>query len=235
MLTNDRTESSVRGLTNAVAIPLYQIESNAQHRENYDNDALRRLANSLVDDGQLQPIRVRYDAVRDVYPLIAGARRLRAAGIAGLATIDAIVEERSLTEADVLCQQIVENALREDLSPVEQGRAFVAAMKIEGIDQKGLAARLNVHPATVSRTVRLLQLSTSDQEKVERGELAITKALKKKEASPKLPKEKKLTSSVGITLTVRSRKTLHDANIILALREILATLEAAATTPMVIE
>lgn len=240
MQTIDQLERGVHGLPNAVAIPLDRVESVAQHREHFDEDAIRRLANSLVDDGQMQPIRVRYDAARDKYPLIAGERRLRAARIAGLATIDAIVEERPLNEADILCQQIIENALREDLSPVEQGRAFVAAMKMEGIDQKRLAARLNVHPSTVSRSVRLVSLDVIDQGKVERGELAITKALKKKDddpakALPKAVKEKKLKTSLGITLTLKSRKALLDSNIILALRELLSTLEAATTAPMVSE
>ncbi len=240
MQTIDQLEHGVHGLPNAVAIPLDQVESVAQHREHFDEDAIRRLANSLVDDGQMQPIRVRYDAARDKYPLIAGERRLRAARIAGFETIDAIVEERTLTESDILCQQIIENALREDLSPVEQGRAFVAAMKMEGIDQKRLAARLNVHPSTVSRTVRLVNLNAIDQGKVERGELAITKAIKKKDgdsakAIPKPIREKKLKTSFGITLTLKSRKALLDSNIILALRELISTLEAAATASTVSE
>jgi len=232
------TLATLNALTNAVAIPLDQIKSSSQPREHFDGASIRFLANSLVEDKQLQPVRVRYDVERNVYWIIAGERRLRAARLAGLETLDCIVEERPLSDADILRHQIVENALRENLSPVELGRAFVAVMEYEGLDQKRLAARLNIHPATVSRMVGLLGLREHVQEKVERGELAITKALKQKEGKPakpkkQLPKSKKLKTSLGITVTLQSRKPLHDPNIILALRELLESIQSAAESQAV--
>jgi len=244
-VSSDRLPVENEGLTgkrlrNAKSIPLEQIEADSQHREHFEEDALQRLAHSLVTEGQMQPIRVRYDALRGKYIVIAGERRLRAARIAQLATLDCVVEERALTESEILRQQIIENALREDLKPTEQGRAFQAAMELDGLNGKELAARLNVHPSTVSRALGLLELPAEIQSKVDAGELAITKALKVKgdgeealkvasgTASRRPTKEKKLRTSVGITVTLTARKNLQEHEMVLALEELLSSLKQSS-------
>lgn len=235
----DRLPIEAEGLTgkrlrNARSIPIDQIEADAQHREHFEPEALKHLADSLRSEGQMQPIRVRYDAMRHKYIVIAGERRLRAARLAELTSLDCIVEERAVTEAEILRQQIIENALRVDLKPSEQGKAFKAAMELEELNGKELAARLNIHPSTVSRALGLLELSVEIQSQVDAGQLAITKALKQKEEpaapsqTPKRPtKEKKVRTSVGITVTLAARKNLQDHEVILALEEVLAGLNSA--------
>jgi ParB/RepB/Spo0J family partition protein len=243
-VASDRLRVETEGLTgkrlrNAKSIPVDQIEADAQHREHFDEDALQRLAHSLKTEGQMQPIRVRYDAIRGKYIVIAGERRLRAARIAELVSLDCVVEERALTEAEILRHQIIENALREDLSPTEQGKAFRAAMELEELNGKELAARLNIHPSTVSRALGLLDLPADVQAKVDAGELAITKALKEKgerdqsqktsDTAPKRPtKEKKVRTAVGITITMTARKNLQDHEIAAALEEVLTSLRQVA-------
>ena len=237
----DRSTIESEGLTgkrlrNAKSIPIDQIEADPQHREHFDPDALHNLAASLRSEGQMQPIRVRFDSIRQKYIVIAGERRLRAARLAELASLDCIVEERAVSEAEILRQQIIENALREDLKPTEQGKAFKAAMELEELNGKELAARLNVHPSTVSRALGLLDLSADIQAKVDAGELAITKALKQKDdvtatssqVTAKRPtKEKKVRTSVGITVTMAARKNLQEHEIIQALEEVLGSLKGS--------
>ena len=240
-VTADRPLNDAEGLTgkrlrNAKSIPLDQIEADPQHREHFDEEALKHLADSLRSEGQMQPIRVRFDSVRRKYIVIAGERRLRAARIAELSSLDCIVEERAVSEAEILRQQIIENALREDLKPTEQGKAFKAAMELEELNGKELAARLNIHPSTVSRALGLLELPESVQAKVDAGEMAITKALKQKDetvvvasqASKRPTKEKKVRTSLGITVTLSARKNLQDLEVIRALEEVLAGLQGSA-------
>lgn len=226
---------ATKRLQNAKAIAIDKIEADPQHREEFDPDGLERLARSLQGEGQLQPIRVRFASERGVYVIIAGERRWRAAKLAGLATVDCVVVEGQLTESDILRQQILENAMREDLKPTEQGKAFRDLMEKEGWNGKELAEQLNVHPSTVSRTLGLLELPAEVQGKVDRGQLSMTQALKArhggaepKPAKKRPSKEKKITTSVGITITLKARKLLKDEQVASALREALAELERAA-------
>jgi ParB family chromosome partitioning protein len=144
-----------------------------QPREEFDEDALARLAESLKTRGQLQPIRVRWDEGQGAYVIICGERRWRAARMAGLPSLTCVVHEGAV---DVLAVQLIENALREDLKPVEQARAFKALMERSGWDKQTLAAELNVAPGTVTRTLALLELPTPVQEKVEQGALPASTA-----------------------------------------------------------
>lgn len=225
-----------RRLTNAKSITVEQIEADSQHREEFDEESLERLANSMRSHGQLQPIRVRFDAERGRYVIIAGERRWRAAKVAGLTSVDCTVVDGDLSESDILREQIIENAVREDLRPTEQGKAFVALMEREGWNGKELAEKINVHPSTVSRAIGLLKLPEETQGKVDRGELSITQALKQEKEtvtksgkkSKRPSKEKKIRTSVGITITLKARKLLKDEQIEVALREALTELERAA-------
>lgn len=110
---------------NAVEIPVEKLHRDPnQPREEFGDDALNRLAESMRTRGQLQPIRVRWDEGRGAYVIIAGERRWRAARMAGMATISAVVVEGDLPAAELLALQLVENCLREDLSDIEQAKAF---------------------------------------------------------------------------------------------------------------
>lgn len=161
----------VRGDRSAAWIGVDRIERDPdQPREEFDPEALSRLAESLKT-GQVQPIRVRWAEERGVYVLIAGERRWRAARQAGLKELQAVIHEGPLTPADILGLQLVENALREDLKPVEQARAYRRLLDARGWTMTELAAELNLHQTTVARALALLELAGPVQAQVEQGRL----------------------------------------------------------------
>lgn len=142
-----------------------------QPRRFFEPDAIHRLASSLKSHGQLQPIRVRWSDSASKWIIIAGERRYRAAVEAGLKTIQCIfVDPESPDEPSIrLAEQMVENCLREDLSPVEQAKAFDRLMKMQGWNAKQLAEELHVSPASVSRALALLGLPPELHKEVDSG------------------------------------------------------------------
>lgn len=143
-----------------------------QPRTEFDDDSIERLSRSLQERGQLQPIRVRWDATMSKYVIIAGERRYRAAVRAGLKTVECVMIEKDQTQEEVLEDQLIENCLREDLQPIEQGRAFRTLMDRLGLSYRELAERLHLSHAAVHRTVSLLELPEAVQERVTAGALA---------------------------------------------------------------
>jgi ParB family chromosome partitioning protein len=143
-----------------------------QPREEFDDESLGRLAESLKARGQLQPIRVRWDEGRGLYVIICGERRWRAARIAGLQALACVVADGPLDPADLLAAQLVENALREDLKPVEQARAFRQLMEKNGWSTRQVARELSIAQPRVVRALALLNLPGTVQERVEQGALA---------------------------------------------------------------
>jgi len=157
----------------AAHIPLDRIvRDEAQPREDFDPEALQRLADSLRIRGQLQPVRVRWDEGRGAYVIVAGERRWRAARMAGMTALSCVIDERPLDPAELLAVQLVENALREDLKPVEQARAYKRLMGANGWSSRQLAAELNVSQAAVVKALALLDLPAEVQARVEQGGLA---------------------------------------------------------------
>lgn len=143
-----------------------------QPRVTFDDDAIRRLAESLQLNGQLAPIRVRWSEPHGKWLIVAGERRWRAATLAGLATIECHFEERPLDEAEVLRLQLVENLLREDLRPIEEARAFRRLMDQQSCTGKQVAAELSIPESKVSRSLALLRLPDEVQAQVEEGRIA---------------------------------------------------------------
>jgi len=157
----------------AFAIPLGKLVPDPnQPRQEFDEDALRRLAASLRDRGQLQPIRVRWDEGRGAYVVVLGERRYRAAKIAGLETVACVVAEGNPSPQELLEDQLVENCLREDLKPTDQARAFRSLMRRADITQAELAARLNLSPGTVNRSLSLLDLPEPVKAAVDAGRVS---------------------------------------------------------------
>jgi ParB family chromosome partitioning protein len=144
----------------------------AQPREEFDQESLERLAQSLQNRGQLQPIRVRWDAAQERYVIICGERRWRAAKMAGLDTLSCVIVEGDLTQQERLAVQLVENALREDLKPIEQGRAYKTLMEAQGWTVRELASELSIHHGQVVRAMSLLDLPQTIRDRVEQGSLA---------------------------------------------------------------
>jgi ParB family chromosome partitioning protein len=158
---------------NALDIPTDKIQPDPdQPREDFDAASLDRLAESLKTKGQLQPIRVRWDEGGRTYVIIAGERRWRAAVRAGLSTLTAIVHEGAPDAAERLAIQLVENALREDLKPVEAAKAYRRLMAANGWTGLQLARELHVAQSIVSQTLALLDLPSDVQAQVDAGEVA---------------------------------------------------------------
>ncbi|RUL82312.1 ParB/RepB/Spo0J family partition protein [Tautonia sociabilis] len=157
----------------AALIPVDRITNDPdQPRKEFDEEALRRLADSLKTRGQLQPIRVRWDEGSQRYVVLVGERRWRAARLAGLPALSCIVHDAPLDADERLMVQLVENALREDLKPVEQARAYRALMDANGWSGRQLAEELHIGQASVVRALALLELPEPVQEQVDSGALA---------------------------------------------------------------
>lgn len=153
---------------NVAEIPVEKIGPDPdQPRTEFDDAAIARLAESLKAAGQLQPIRVRWDDARGTYMVIVGERRWRAAQVAGLATLTAVIHEGTPGPGDLLSWQLVENAQREDLAPVEQARAYRRLMDLNRWTGAQLARELAVDPASVTRALSLLDLPAPVREMVE--------------------------------------------------------------------
>lgn len=158
-------------------IPLGRIERDpGQPREEFEEEPLRRLADSLKERGQLQPIGVRWDEGRGAYVIVYGERRWRAAALAGMASVSAVVLEKALAPAELLVVQLVENAVREDLRPVEQARAYRRLMDVKGWSTRQVARELSVDQAGVVRSLALLDLPEGVQARVEQGAINPTTA-----------------------------------------------------------
>lgn len=140
-----------------------------QPRKEFTEDAIERLAASLLKHGQLMPIRVRWNPPLAKWVVISGERRYRAALRAGLKSVACIFAEDGLTASEILQEQIVENLLREDLKPVEQARAYRQLMDLHNWTAKDLAGELQVSQGAVSKSLALLTLPEELQAQVEGG------------------------------------------------------------------
>ena len=162
-----------RPLRNAARIQVDQvIPDPSQPRTEFSPASIERLANSIQDQGQLAPIRVRWSAEHSKWVIVCGERRWRAVQLAGLETIDCQFIDGELSATEALEQQMIENLLREDLSPLEQARGFSALMELRGWNGKQVAESLHIPASTVSRALALLDLPADVQGKVDTGELA---------------------------------------------------------------
>jgi ParB family chromosome partitioning protein len=150
-------------------LPVETIVPNArQPRRRFDREAADALAESVRTDGLLQPVVVR-PLADGRYELIAGERRWRAARAAGVPTVPAVVRETD--DRDSLLLALVENVAREQLSPVEEARAYAVLLDEFGLTLGEVAARVGRSKPAVSNRLRLLDLPDDVLELVERGEL----------------------------------------------------------------
>lgn len=133
------------------------IARQEQPRRNFDQESLQELAESLKEHGVLQPILVREKD--DGYELIAGERRWRAAKLAGLPTIPAVV--RKLDDLQVAEISLIENLQREDLTPVEEAQAYRLMMERFHYTQENLAQKIGKSRAHIANTLRIMNLPSS--------------------------------------------------------------------------
>jgi ParB family chromosome partitioning protein len=152
------------------ALPVELIVPNPkQPRRVFDDAALDALAGSLRERGVLQPVLVR-PVAGGTYELVAGERRWRAAQIAGLETIPALVRQRD--DAEALEAALIENMAREDLNPVDEARACAALVEELGLTREIVGLRVGRSRVAVSNLLRLLDLPDEVLALLERGELS---------------------------------------------------------------
>jgi ParB family transcriptional regulator, chromosome partitioning protein len=145
-------------------IPVGLVDANPfQPRRLLAEDRLRELADSIRSSGVVQPLLVRKDG--DRYQLVAGERRWRAACLAGLESVPAVI--RDLTDQEALELALTENILREDLAPMEVAKAYQALQEKFGFSHEQIAARLGLDRSTVTNTLRLLKLPQEVQDLID--------------------------------------------------------------------
>ena len=153
----------------SIEIPVARIRENPrQPRLRIDDGALEALAASIREHGVIQPILV-IETI-DGYQLVAGERRVRAARLAGLDHIPAIVRE--LADREQLELALVENLQREDLDPIEAARAYRQLIDDFAFTQEDLAARVGRARSTVANTLRLLELNSAVQDALVAGSIS---------------------------------------------------------------
>src|SRR3954467_9725256 len=150
-------------------IPVDLVTPNPrQPRRRFDEATLAALADSVRERGVLQPILVR-PVAGGTYELFAGERRWRAAGLAGLETVPALVRARD--DAQALELALIENMAREDLNPIEEARACAALVEGLGLTREGGGRRVGRSGVAVLNLLRLLDLPDDALASIERGVL----------------------------------------------------------------
>ena len=151
-------------------LPISQIEPYAnQPRRHFDEEALQDLADSIREHGIIQPLTVRRLS-SGYYQIIAGERRWRAARIAGLAEVPAIVieaDDRKMTELS-----LIENLQREDLDPIEEAEGYKTLMDNYHLTQEEAAERVGKSRSAVANSLRLLGLCPEVRQILQNGDLS---------------------------------------------------------------
>lgn len=146
----------------ATEVPIEMIKVNRQQpRQSFGEQQLRELRDSIKEYGVLQPLILRKEASGG-FLLIAGERRLRAAAMAGLDKVPAIIKEA--TEEEIGLIALVENIQRENLGYIEEAKAYQQLMEKYGINQSSLALKLGKNQSTISNKIRLLSLPEDIQQ-----------------------------------------------------------------------
>lgn len=141
-----------------------------QPRLEFDQQALEDLANSIREQGVLQPIMVRPAGVGQGYELVAGERRLRASKLAGREDIPAII--RDVTDEQSLALALIENLQRENLNALEEAKGLDQLLKNYGLSQEALAQKVGKSRSAVANSLRLLQLPEEMQQSLFRDTIS---------------------------------------------------------------
>ena len=182
LASNDQTEdketsasgdgSDTAGGDRIRTIRISMIEPDRdQPRKNFDEEKLSELADNITRMGVIQPILVRPAETEGRYTIVAGERRWRAARIAGLTEIPAIVRELSEEESSQVA--LIENLQREDLSPIEEAKAYLRLKTVFGMTQESISKVVGKSRSAVANSLRLLDLEPECIEALERGDITV--------------------------------------------------------------
>ena len=151
-------------------LPIYKVEPNPdQPRQDFDEAELQALSESISEHGIIQPLAVR-ELKSGYYQIIAGERRWRAARLAGLSEVPAVIIEAD--DRKVMELALIENLQRQDLNPVEEAQGYQSLIRDYGLTQEEAAARVGKSRPAVANALRLLGLSPEVLEKVRSGDLS---------------------------------------------------------------
>jgi len=163
-----------RGNSMLVMLSTDQIMTRrTQPRQFFPDKGINELADSIREKGILQPLLVKRKDGR--YQLIAGERRLKAAQLAGLAEVPAIVMNQ-MTDSESFQLALIENIQREDLTPLEEAEAYAKLLESGSITQEELATRLGKDRSTVANSIRLLALPDEIKDLVNEGKVSASHA-----------------------------------------------------------
>lgn len=187
-------------------LPIYKVEPNPdQPRHDFDEEELQALADSITVHGIIQPLTVR-ETPNGYYQIIAGERRWRAARMANLSDVPAVIIEADDKKAMELA--LIENLQRQDLNPLEEALGYQTLMNEYGLTQEEAAGRVGKSRPAVANALRLLGLCPEVQERVRKGELSAGHA----RAILQLKSEKKQQEAaqkiVALGLSVRQAELL---------------------------
>ncbi|MCD6055715.1 MAG: chromosome partitioning protein ParB [Gammaproteobacteria bacterium] len=166
----DPVISSLPSAEGLVNLPIDQIKPGQyQPRKAFAEEALRELADSIQSRGLISPITVRKQAGQNHYELIAGERRWRAALLAGLERIPALVKD--LNDEDALAIALIENIQREDLNPLEEAMALKRLLDEFSMTHQEIAEAVGKSRSSVSNLLRLMELPDTVKQLLENGDL----------------------------------------------------------------
>ncbi len=164
------SENDMEDSNTAVAIRIDELEPNrAQPRKSFDDESIAELADSISRHGVLQPLLVR-PLIGGGYQIVAGERRWRAARMAGVKEVPAVV--RDLSESEVMQLALIENLQREDLNPLEEAGGYQALIEEYGFTQEDVARTVGRSRPAVANALRLLALPEDLREMVSEGVLS---------------------------------------------------------------
>lgn len=165
-------DNETEGQQDVTTLRISQIEPNPnQPRRTFEEASLQQLADSIAIHGVIQPIAVRRGKNEGFYEIIAGERRWRAAKLAGIVTIPAVILE--LDDAAAAQAALIENIQREDLNPVEEAKAYQTLLDTYGMTQENLAKQLGKSRSQIANMLRLLDLDEAILQALATGELTI--------------------------------------------------------------
>jgi ParB family chromosome partitioning protein len=165
-----KQQSEAPARTGLAEVPVGSIHANKyQPRKDFDDEALKELADSIHEKGILQPLVVR--KAGEGYELIAGERRWRAARLAGLAAVPVVIKD--VSDLESLEIALIENIQRRDLNPIEEAQSYSSLVTEFGLTQEDLARRVGRERSTVANMLRLLKLPDAIQKDLAAGHLAM--------------------------------------------------------------
>ena len=187
-------------------LPIYKVEPNrSQPRQDFDEEELQQLADSIAEHGVIQPLTVRL-LPSGYYQIIAGERRWRASRMAGLSEVPVVIVEADDRKAMELA--LIENLQRQDLNPVEEALGYQVLIDDFGLTQEETAKQVGKSRPAVANALRLLGLCPGVLEKLRKGELSAGHA----RAVLSLKTEKKQTEAAqkiaALGLSVRQAELL---------------------------